>query len=328
MQKNLLLTAATFAIGSLFHTAAVAQFYVQSRNGYAFETAVERVAGLADATLDGVVDNGKTIITPTTQLYENVYGTGGAGFNAGVEFGYMFNKYIGVELGVHYFMSETTRPEYVADDLGGGLTVEATFLAHSNQVRVAPSVIVRGGDGFAPYGRFGLMVPVYGNVQVDNEVLFISPVSTQHLEQHIILDGAFSLGYNTAFGLTIPIEKNFSAYAEAELLTIGIKAAKSEIVSAKSTRTEPNGALLGIDYDNNVNVYRYDREVIYEDAFTEKSNVRYDPNNPATSGYTYDETKPRNELSRITSYTSLGFNVGVRYSFAKKAPIVRGEPKF
>ena len=319
MQKIRLLATAALLVASGCSTLAFAQFYLQSRNGYAFETATERVAGLADATLDGIVDNGTTVITPTTQLYENVYGTGGAGFNAGIEMGYQFNKYVGVELGVHYFMSETTRPEYVTKDFGGGFKTSALFEAHSNQVRVAPSLVIRGGTGFAPYVRLGLMVPVIGNVVVDNNVYITTGASTQHLEQRIILDGAFSLGYNTAFGLTLPVEKNLSIYAEAEVLTIGIKAAKSEIIAAKSTLTEPNGNLLGIDYDNNVNIYRYDREVVYVDKLTPASNVRQDPNNPSTVGFTYDPDKPRNELSRITSYASVGFNVGVRYLFAKKA---------
>jgi hypothetical protein len=253
-------------------------------------------------------------------VVENFYGTGGQGFTSGGAFGYFFNKYVGAEMGISYFSSKTSLVQETTAILGT-LKVDANFEAHTNQIRLMPSLIVRGGNtGIQPYARFGLCAPVYGQVDISNNVKYDfsygttnfdpdNPLYITEQENTIVFNGAFSLGYNTAFGIHIPLEKHWSVNIEGELLTLGIRAGKSAIVATKAiTRNAQTNQVTAVqDVLDESFPHVSEQKVEYVDKLTPESNVEGSAN--------FDNTKPRNELSRVANYNSFGLHLALRYSF-------------
>ncbi len=316
MKKNLL-----FLATMLIANATQAQFYLQAKGGYSFATAIRKVNGISDIDGDNVVEDGIHIETwnAAKQQVEvsntPIYGSGGQGINASLTAGYMLTKNFGVELGVHYFESQRSHPqhtEHILAAVDNAPTVTADFYAKSRQVRIAPSFVVCGNiRGIAPYARFGLLLPVAGQVDIDASTVINDPTSGDRQETNlkVIINGAFSLGYNTAFGLTIPLTSHTSVYAETELVTLNITPAKSEIVSGEERTHSAQGDTKTTDLNQIARANTvYEREKVFVSTLTNTSNNQYtNPN--------YDEKKPKEDLANPTNYNSLGIYLGVRYTF-------------
>jgi Outer membrane protein beta-barrel domain len=321
MKKTLLI--GVFALFSL--PLAQAQFYVQARGGYAFSVAKERVAALkmlsnADPkNADGIryYNSQKR----SENQSEVTFGTGGEGLTGNLTFGYFFNKHVGAELGISHFSSKTSLvQETDALPFSENYRIYARFEAQSDQIRVMPSIVVRGGDkGVQPYARFGLLLPVYGQVNIKNDVIYDAGYKLTKFENgeqiskqtnNIVFNGAFSLGYNSAFGVHIPLSDHTSVNFEAELLTLGIRGGKSKVVASHTVSTDYATQKVILDSEDVSLGFPkvYDQEVEYVDEINSESNVQ-------SAGYNYNPDKPRNELRRVSSYTSLGVYMGLRYTF-------------
>ena len=263
MKKPILL--ALFSV--VFVQITTAQFYLQARGGFAFSTAKERILGLKRFTnLDASRDDGERFYVSTAQgknSAENFYGTGGEGITSGVAAGYFFNKYIGAELGVSYFSSKHSLVQQTAS-ISGSFRIDAKFEANSNQIRVLPALVIRGSnEGLQPYARFGLVAPVYGQVDIVNNVQLNNGYGLTTYENDeqvlaqtskIVFNGAFSLGYNTAFGLHIPLSPRTSVNIETELLTLGVRGGKSAVSSTQGITTDlKTNQIIKISDDFTVN---------------------------------------------------------------------------
>jgi hypothetical protein len=320
MKKILLLSS--FA---LFCSNVQAQFYAQGRNGYSWSVAVERSRGLTDKTPTAAPkDDGERLYNYTTSgkdYSKNFYGTGGEGFTSGVGVGYFFNKNLGVEMGISYFQSKTSLAQQTILE-GGNFRGTLLFYARSQQLRILPSLVIRGSDkGVQPYARMGFVVPVMGEVRINNilendatynATTFDDTDTKERIENDIVFNGAPSWGYNSAFGINIPIEPNLSLCVEAELITLGVKAGRSKVMGSSSvTTSKKTGAILAEQNDLETGFPNVaDRETEYVEQITSESNVENKPG--------FDHDKPKNEITRITSYNSLGAHLTLRYTFGKK----------
>ena len=309
MKKTILLTI----ICAAWHYTAQAQFYISARGGYAFSVSSSVAVGSPESGNGYInVDKGKRI-----KESANYYGTGGPGLTFALAPGYMFNKHIGAELGIHYFMSEvlplTDRSEI---DPQGALNVfKVQLRARSNQVRVAPSVVIRGGgEHFTPYMKFGVLLPVYGNVVLESEQYFETSNDITKVSQRDVLDGAPSVGYQAAVGASFPLRKYLELYVEAEIITLTIKAAKLTTVKVDKIYTDKASGETAT-YDINSKdvstgeplISVSELQVVYKDKIDDTDNTYANPK--------FDPKLPRNELARLANYNSLGVHVGLRYSF-------------
>ncbi|MEY4926561.1 MAG: hypothetical protein RI894_997 [Bacteroidota bacterium] len=316
MKKNILFLATI-----LVANAAQAQFYLQAKGGYAFPASIQRINGISDIDGDNVIEDGVHIETWNAAKQKvdvsdtPIYGSGGAGVTTSLTAGYMLTKHFGVELAVHYFESERSHPQHTENvivEVDNSPTVTADFYAKSRQVRIAPSVVVCGNImGISPYARFGLLLPVAGQVEVEAHTILNDPSSgdRQETDLNVVINGAFSLGYNTAFGLSVPLTPHVSLYAEAELITLAITPAKSAIVSGEERTYSAQGNRTTTDL-NKISLANtiYLREKVFVNALTETSNNQY------TNAH-YDQKMPKDELASPTNYNSLGVHLGVRYTF-------------
>ncbi len=310
MKKTILLTIICAAL----HYTAQAQFYISARGGYAFSVSSSVAVGSAQSGNGYInIDKGKGI-----KESANYYGTGGPGLTFALSPGYMFTKHIGAELGIHYFMSEvlplTDRSEI--DPQGAINVFRVKLSARSNQVRVAPAIVIRGGgEHFTPYMRFGVLLPVYGSVVLESEQYFETSNETLKVSQRDVLNGAPSVGYQAAVGVAFSIRKHLELYAEAEIITLSIKAAKlttvklDRIVTDKATGETTTYDINSKDAstgDPLIDVS--DLQAVYKDKIDNGTdNTIANPK--------FDAKQPRNELSRLANYNSLGVHVGLRYSF-------------
>jgi Outer membrane protein beta-barrel domain len=321
MKKILLLSS--FA---LLYSNVQAQFYAQGRNGYSWSVAVERSRGVKDVTpFAEPKDDGERLYNFSEagkNYIQNTYGTGGEGFTSGVGVGYYFNKNVGVEMGISYFQSKISLAQETRLE-GGSFRATLLFYARSQQLRVLPSLVIRGSDkGVQPYARMGLVVPVMGEVRINNilendatyhATTFEDTDTKERFQNDIVFNGAPSWGYNSAFGINIPIEPHLSLCVEAELITLGIKAGRSKVVGSSSvTTSKKTGAILSEQNDLETGFPTVaDRETEYVEQITSESNVENKPG--------FDHDKPKNEITRITSYNSLGAHLTLRYTFGKKS---------
>ena len=100
-KASLILCATLFALSAKSYAQ---EFYIRGGVGYSLEN--------ASTEFNNADPNGLTMIQQSTDITINPDGTArvkslngtlGSGFKGNVTFGYMFNPYIGAELGFNYF---------------------------------------------------------------------------------------------------------------------------------------------------------------------------------------------------------------------------------
>src|SRR5690554_4380717 len=152
--KKIIFTG-VMGIALLFAGKAQAQsFYVDVNGGYGL--------GMNESVIGQEVFY--DIDNPQNSSVKNIYGTLGKGANITVTPVYMFNDYLGVEIGLNYFLGSESRVYYDSEEsvtLASSKSSEIT--AKSNQFRIIPSLVFNtGGDALYGYAKAGLVLPVSG----------------------------------------------------------------------------------------------------------------------------------------------------------------------
>ena len=140
----------------------------------------------------------------------------GSGFTGGAAFGYMFKKYLGVELMVSGFFGLNTTGDSVVN-IPGAANSEVTL--GGSLVSMIPSVVITAGlDKINPYARFGLLIGAFPwlTVQHTNTNASINP--PQKTETKVQYLGGVSLGYAAAGGVDININKLITIFVEVSFM--------------------------------------------------------------------------------------------------------------
>ncbi len=284
---------AALAFGS-FTTNAVAQLYAGAHAGYSFSTAPS-VLGTAD------MQNGSTATTG------NIYGSNGAGTSFGINLGYMVSEHFGIDLAADYLMvspQKVNTNDASNTNLGVTQTNVASQTVSGSQIRLTPSLVVTAGkEGFNPYARFGVVLPVAGTTvsDISNVTSYSSPISkTYTTTAKVETAGQMSVGFNSAIGANFAISSKLSLFGELALTTLSIKAATSKVTAYSSEGATSTTTLSDLK--------TYGKETIYVDKLTETSN-----NSDVNSNYNVDKAKE--ELAPVANYNTLGINVGVKFTF-------------
>jgi len=267
---------------SLFSIAAYSQFYINVGGGYNLGIATQSLLNNDEST------NNITKI-------ENVKVSLGKGLNFGLNLGYMFNGNIGIDLQCSYLLGDETTSE--SKDNYTFLNINfydyEKISIKSQMFRVNPSIIIASGfDKLDPYAKFGVILG-FGSITLN---YLYEEYENNILENKVIekwkFNGGMAFGISSALGLMYHISDLISVYGELNLVGMSYAPKKG-----KMTEYTINGAdqLPGLTTD--------DKEIDFVDDIT------YDYDNPPSSA------EPMKELKFYFPYSSIGLNIGVRFSF-------------
>lgn len=267
---------------SLFSVAAYSQFYINVGGGYNLGIANQSLLYNYESTND-------------IEKAENVKISLGKGLDFGLNLGYMFNSNLGIDLQCTYLLG---------DEATGESKSTYTFYntkyydyekisIKSQMIRVNPSIIIASGfEKLDPYAKFGVILG-FGSITCSylGEDYINDQLQNKEVQEWK-LNGGMAFGLSSTLGLMYHISDLISVYGELNL--VGMSYAPTKGVMTKYT---VNGS------DRLPNLTTDDKEIDFVDDIT------YDYNNPPSSA------EPSKELKNYLPYSSIGLNIGVRFSF-------------
>ncbi|MCX6231498.1 MAG: outer membrane beta-barrel protein [Bacteroidetes bacterium] len=223
----------------------------------------------------------------------------GKGFNVTGALGYMFNKNMGVELGLSYLIGGTTSVKDSYYDVAGALSYSNTDYS-ARMFRINPSVYFTAGNKMiSPYARFGLIIG-FATITEDYEDkisntiynpnppygLITNVTATTHTEK---MNGSMALGFNAALGAALNVSDKFCWFAELNVVSLSYAPTKGEIVSY---------TLNGQNNLSNLNTSQ--RETEYSENYSYDTSVGQPFNEPGKS------------IRVNHPFSSIGINLGFR----------------
>jgi len=332
MNKKLLalLAICTFTVA----TVNAQYFTLRFAGGYAWPGFIgtEKLVGpkidSKTAAEDGLITMAN--VSEKDSTYKQVYGSYGKGMNFTFGFGYMFNPYIGIDLGVSYLKSATisvtqdhqmylpneTNPADPFTATGAYLNCKINTQAYG--LSLMPSIVIQGakpGWKVYPYARLGLSLPVYGGlkhtVTIDMDSAFAASQGLinyvnqspyflgKHTDITLTTEGTISLGVNASIGVMYKPLPYLSVFAEVNGQYLNTRAKSSEI-----TQWDADG------------VSKLDDRGEYRVKFNYVDELTKDSNNP-TYNPNYDKTKPKDDLRPAGPFSNLGINIGITFNLSK-----------
>jgi opacity protein-like surface antigen len=216
----------------------------------------------------------------TSTSVKNIYGTYGTGVNGKLNLGYFLNDNLGVELGFTYLMGSD---QLIESEVDGSYNLKVN--AQATAIGLAPTLIYKWDNGL--YGKFGFATKVGGKVVENYDVKSGSYTMTETMEYV----NKTPLGFTGALGYQFEIGTNMNLFLEMEYLGINVKRDKATMTAYEM---KYNGTVV----ETLADLTAIDRETIFVDELTDSS-----PEN--------------HELTEMSPYSSLGFNVGIRYTFGQ-----------
>jgi Outer membrane protein beta-barrel domain len=279
--KKLILSAAILALGTISVNAQIKQGAYASINlGYNMPNNANNAYSYADLfQFYNGTDNG------TTSTFELVKLSLGKGLNFGGNFGYMFNKNIGAEIGVGYLMGSETEAKKV-DNSGSTTGVETTTIK-ANQLQIKPSLIIAAGyEKINPYAKIGLVLGM-GKTLVN-----YSDVNTSNVEEYELeMKGGMMLGFRASAGLNFAINDKISFFTELTSINGNIKPTEGEYTK------------YTVDGVNEL------PSLTYNDTHFEFVDENVDNGTPTPDSVAQKAPRP------TFSASSIGLNVGMTFSF-------------
>ncbi len=283
--KKLNVGAKKVALGmfiSLFSIAAYSQFYINVGGGYNL--------GIANQSLLNNYER-----TNNIEKMENVKTSLGKGANFGLNIGYMFNGNIGIDLQCSYLLGDENAGESKSNYTFFSTNYyDYEKISVKNQIiRINPSLIIASGfDKLDPYAKFGVILG-FGSITLN--YLYEEYENNQLQDKEVVkwkMDGGMAFGISSALGLMYHISDLISVYGELNLVGMSYAPKKGVMTEYTINGTDQ---LPGLTTD--------DKEIDFVDDIT------YDYDNPPSSA------EPMKELKFYFPYSSIGLNIGVRFSF-------------
>ncbi|MCX6258152.1 MAG: outer membrane beta-barrel protein [Bacteroidia bacterium] len=218
-----------------------------------------------------------------SSTYQQVNASLGKGFTCEGTFGYMFNKYIGAELGVSYLSGAKTKATQTYQD------ETDVYCLSSNMLRINPSIVIACNfDKINPYAKFGLVLGC-GSIFYDNNNTD-STGDVSVLKEKLY--GGYALGLSSAVGITYKLCNKISLFAEINMVNLSYSPTKGKV-----TQSTDNGV------DNLPNMTTYQKEIEFVDSYTNSSNT------PP------DVKSPNHVLKQYFPFGSFGATLGLRINF-------------
>lgn len=293
----------------LLSFGAKSQFYLDVNGGYGFGwpsnilgESVERLA------VNGVSETDAHLVSSSS-----LTGSLGQGANLQLTPGYMFNDYIGIELGVNYFLgAKKMLLNSVTNLTHEGIDVENVPLSHnkiiasSNQLRILPTVYLSTGrsNKISGYAKVGIVMPVYGKTTAAIDSLSFNTydgINKQLIYDEskfdVVIEGSPSIGFRGAIGINYNITDKLSIFGEVYATSLNVKTKSQKIVYF-----ERNGE----DKTEVLPAYKSETQYVNE-LNAESNNDQYNAD--------YDLNLPKQELYSKRSFSQLGIQIGIKYTF-------------
>lgn len=255
--------------------------------------------------------DGTTLISRETN-----HGSFGEGFRGSITAGYRFSDCLGVEMGVNYFRGNNkTMVQTVHRLVAAGPTfVDGTAVGRIKALDLSPALVLflNETNGFEPYTKVGVIVPVYGDLTIETNRTYTNPGGVTEAYTKDVVKPNPTIGFMAAIGTSYKLTDKLSAFAEVEY--------RNFTVSGKSKETEVYTE-NGVDKLHTPTAFRPDASysashVTYVDQINSGSNSPLI--NPDTStSYAGDTTRPNDAMNEISSFvgiSGLGLTLGLKYS--------------
>ena len=289
-------------------------WYFKLGGSYFIQTAATEfptVNGSAPNT-DVYAANGSTLVSRETN-----HGSFGEGFRTGLNIGYRFSPRLGVEMGFNYFSGKNKTMVETVNRLvaAGPVFVSGTAEGKITAFDLAPAVVLFLGEtnGFEPYTKVGVIVPVHGDLTIETKRTYTTPAGALNTYAKDVVLPNPTVGFMAALGTSYKVGKNISLFAEVEY--------RNFTVHGKSKETKEYTE-NGVDKLNTPTTFRPDASysashVDYVDQLNSSSNNYLFNPNTTTTNIPTDTTRPNDAMNDISSYvgiSGLGFTFGLKYS--------------
>ncbi len=305
-----------------------AQVYVSATGGYAWGVPSTKI--------------GEESINGTQSVR---FGTFGEGLNSQLRVGYFFNKTWGVDVSVGYlYGSDQTIAHRKVDNTslhGLNASLDAEAIGRGRAYGAALSVTYNFTDNF--YGRFGFLTKIGGRTEVvahstttikgeiDRDKINIlktlvpslaslppgasinsgATIETSYTQDY---KGKMPFGTIAALGYNYHINEHLAIFAELEYMNIAVKRDYSDIKDFNQTLKATlniGGQLVEKEITlSTLNSFKEDG------SFRDFRGQSYQKHIDYVESASEEElSKPTKELTEKASYSSLGLNFGIKYTF-------------
>lgn len=244
----------------------------------------------------------KKVYSGTTLISEeSITGSFGEGFRFGGGAGYRFSERFGVQMSVNYYISNSkTMAEtsgYTPANVFSGTPYNFRSVGQIKALDLAPAVVFYLGEakGFESYSKVGVIVPVYGYLEIKTEAEPVTDALT--VSQVDRVNPNPTIGFMAALGTSYDIGHNLALFAEIEYRNFTVHGKDKETTSYSQN---------GVDQLSTLSVYAVNSN--YVDQLTTTSN------NATTNPDGVDTSKPKDELSSYVGISGLGLTFGIKYS--------------
>lgn len=301
------------------------KLYVNLHTGYSIPTTRESFASTNFTQTQYATNN--NVIQKTSD--ELVATTLGSGSQFGLALGYQLTEHLALELGAHY-LNGTQQSAHGDVTINYGdpsptrvSHVDVDIRRKTTQIRVTPSVVIRGGGMFKvlyPYARFGLMMPVGGKTisevsrhftHPDTVTMLLGYTNDSTVYSQYKTKGQVNIGLQSALGVQLKFGI-IGVFVEVAHQALSVRADKSTLL--KHTRNGKDATDL---------LTPYDKSTQFVDKITsESNNIIYNPgafadpdlsNNDPYEGAGYQKTKE--DLRVVGQYSNIGLNIGLQVRF-------------
>lgn len=278
LKSVLILFLILFALNNIL----AQETYIKINTGYALESSSQSLY------LNGDFFNLNTVYSNPTEEVDNI--SLGKGLSLGGVLGRMFNKNIGVELGVSYFIGAKSESKFTHSSTSkyGSAYWTDNYILSASMLRITPAIIIESKfNAINPYIKFGLIVG-RGSViyEADNTYEY---GGVRKANMKLILSGGLAYGWSASVGSNFSLNDNISLFGEINMINLSYAPTKG--------KTEYYTVNDGLDHSQ--------PNIVYVDG----------PNEWGSKNYTLGENE---KIKQNLPFGSLGLNIGLRIAFQSK----------
>jgi hypothetical protein len=246
-----------------------------------------------------------------------ITGSFGEGWRASVSGGYMFTKYLGIQMDVNYFggSSQLMRRNVIVVQ-GGPTLINSVAEGDVRSLILAPSLMFSLGNPghIQPYLRFGGVFPISGYLKIQTNIIdnVNVPGTSRTIARTEKVNPKPTFGFQGALGFNYPLSRKVKMFLEMEYNNTAVHGKDKEVTEYSETRTNTTTGQvtqIGIN-DLPIGLKLTD----YEETVTSTSNTEFIPGT-STPNPNFDPNQKAQDLRSYINIGGLGLTLGVRYRF-------------
>jgi hypothetical protein len=169
-------------------------------------------------------------------------GSLGAGLAAVVNFGYLINSNIGLELGASIGLAPKKYEfESSSTSTSGSGTTTSTFKSNIYQkmpILITPSIVIQTGQAVNIYSRVGLALPVAGKQIWEYEEHYTDPAGVTNRETEVEVKNRFAVGMQGALGAQFGLGGKLKLYVEINGVSLNAYAKHGTVTKSTENGTD------------------------------------------------------------------------------------------